>query len=78
MILWRRKLEARPPGHKRMGDLRLLELETAKQILEEVFHARPTDVEDMIQRRLEEESRNAGRSWHEEDGLWPQEFCAGD
>jgi hypothetical protein len=75
MILWRRKLEARPPGHI---DLRLLELETAKQILEEVFHARPTDVEDMIRRRLEEESRNPEMSWREEDGLWPQEFCAGD
>jgi hypothetical protein len=78
MTLWRRKLEARPPGRKRTADLRLLELETAKQILEEVFHARPTDVEDMIRRRLEEESRNPKMSWQEEDGLWPQEFCAGD
>jgi hypothetical protein len=78
MILWRRKLEARPPGYKRMADLRLLELEIAKQILEEVFHARPSDVEDMIQRRIEEVSRNAERIWQEEDGLRPQEFCAGD
>jgi hypothetical protein len=31
-------------------------LETAKEILEEVFHARSSDVEDMIQRRLEEKS----------------------
>ncbi len=31
-----------------------LELETAKEILSEVFHARPADVEEMIQRRLEE------------------------
>ena len=28
-----------------------LELETAKEILPEVFHARPADVEEMIQRR---------------------------
>jgi hypothetical protein len=33
---------------------RLLELETAKQILEEVFHARSLDIEDMIHRWLEE------------------------
>jgi hypothetical protein len=26
----------------------LLELETAKEILEEIFHARPADVEEMI------------------------------
>ena len=30
------------------------ELETAKEILVEVFHARPGEVEEMIQRRLEE------------------------
>jgi hypothetical protein len=40
-----------------MADARALELETAKQILAEVFHARPSDVEDMIMRRLEERSR---------------------
>ena len=51
-----------------------LELETAKEILSEVFHARPADVEEMIQRRLEE------RDWHEkrEGGLWPAEFCLGE
>ena len=43
-----------------MVNPRLLELQTAKQILEEIFHARPSDVEDMIQRRLEE------KSWREE------------
>jgi hypothetical protein len=34
------------------------------------FHAHPADVEEIIQRRLEE------RSWHEERevGLWPAEF----
>ena len=78
MNLWQRKLGARTPGRKQMANIRLLELETAKQILEEVFHARPSDVEDMIRRRLEEGSRNVGRSWQEENGLWPQEFCAGD
>ena len=50
-----------------------LELETAKEILSEVFHARPADVEEMILRRLEE------RGWDEErkEGLWPAEFCLG-
>ena len=33
----------------------LLELQTAKEILAEIFHARTGKVEDMIQRRLEEE-----------------------
>jgi len=40
-----------------------LELETAKSILAEVFHARPSDVEDMIQKRLEE------KSWIDESRL---------
>ena len=35
---------------------RPLELETAKEILAEVFGARPGEVEEMIQRRLEEKS----------------------
>ncbi|MDD4163347.1 MAG: hypothetical protein PHW87_12810 [Methanothrix sp.] len=37
-------------------DAAALELETAKQILAEVFRARPSDVEDMIIKRLEERS----------------------
>jgi hypothetical protein len=35
---------------------RLLELQTAKEILAEIFRARPADVEEMIKRRLEERS----------------------
>jgi hypothetical protein len=38
-----------------------MELETAKEILAEVFGARPSDVEEMIQARLEERR-------------WPQRF----
>ena len=58
----------------------VLELETAKEILAEVFHARPGDVDEMIQRRLEE------RSWIEkteilqkerEEVLWPVAFRLG-
>ena len=57
---WKREarlLEPRP-----MVNPRLAELETAKEILEEIFHARPAEVEEMIQMRLEE------KSWNEELG----------
>jgi hypothetical protein len=37
-----------------LANIRYLELEAAKEILKEVFHTRPSDIEDMIQRRLEE------------------------
>lgn len=47
------------------------ELEAAKEILAEIFRVRPANVEDMIQRRLEE------RSSHEV-GLWPATFCLGE
>ena len=72
MILWPRKRNTRPLEPKRPIDPKLLELQTAKEILKEALRARPSDVDDMIQRRLEE------RSWQEEDGLWPREFCAGE
>jgi len=47
---WRRRgvIEPRPMVSRAM------ELETAKEILAEVFHARPGEVEEMIQRRLED------------------------
>ena len=69
MKWWRRRAELCEP---RIGaDSKLMELETAKEILAEVFHARPSDFEEMIQKRLEE------RDWKEdehEDGLWPATF----
>jgi hypothetical protein len=37
-----------------MVSIRAMELETAKEILAKVFHARPGEVEEMIQKRLEE------------------------
>ncbi len=73
MIRWplSRRQEARPiePSHKVRP--RLAELETAKEILAEIFRVRASEVEEMIQRRLEE------RSWatKHEDGLWPATFC---
>jgi hypothetical protein len=53
---------------------KVLELLTAKEILAEVFHARPADVDEMIQRRLEEKSSHVEC----EEGLWPATFCLGD
>ncbi len=67
-LSWRR--EARPLEPKLMVNPRLLELETAKEILEEVFHARHSEVEEMIQRRLEEE--NLSRDIRSEKAEWPQ------
>ena len=52
---------------------RALELETAKEILAEVFHARPGEVEEMIRSRLEE-----SRPDEREEGRWPATFCLGD
>jgi hypothetical protein len=54
---------------------KVLELQTAKEILSEVFHARPGEVEEMIQMRLEESGPEEVR---QEDGLWPREFCLGE
>jgi hypothetical protein len=49
-----------------------MELETAKEILAEVFNAQPADVEEMIQRRLEERSWAAKPTM--EQGHWPERF----
>ncbi len=45
------------------------EMETAKEILAEVFGARPVEVGEMIQRRREESG-----PVEREEGRWPQEF----
>jgi hypothetical protein len=52
-------------------DLKVLELETAKEILAEVFRIKVSDVEEMIQNRFEAHSEEVRC---EDDGLWPQEF----
>jgi hypothetical protein len=59
---------------------RALELQTAKEILAEVFHTRPGEVDEMIRRRLEERSRPAEniRQEKREEGRWPATFCLGD
>jgi hypothetical protein len=75
MIRWPKKRESGcsevhvSPGRTRVNS-KALELESAKEILAEVFHARPREIEEMIQRRLEE------RRWPDErsEGLWPATF----
>jgi hypothetical protein len=71
MIFWKRKASIVQP---RQISTKQLELEMAKEILQEVFRARPSDVEDMILSRLEERSRHL----NEEEGLWPVSFCLGE
>jgi hypothetical protein len=68
---WRRRAQLIDPGLP--PNLRVIELQTAKEILAEVFHARPGEVEEMIQMRLEE-----SRPEEREEGLWPREFCLGE
>ena len=72
---WKR--EARSLEPRQTVNPRLLELQTAKQILEEIFHARPSDIDEMIQMRLEEKSWSK-ESWREEEEPWPREFCLGE
>jgi hypothetical protein len=53
-------------------DPQSLELDTAKEILAEVFKVRLSDVDEMIQNRFEAVSYEDTSS--KENGLWPQEF----
>lgn len=80
MIRWalRRRQEARPVERSRTVrnvNPKKAELETAKEILAEIFGVRAVEVEEMIRSRME------GRSWAgeqarlAEDGLWPATFC---
>jgi len=68
MMKWTWRREVRPLEPRRIINPALLVLETAKQILEEIFHALPYEIEDMIQRRLGEKiwSKEART---EEEGL---------
>jgi len=50
-----------------------MELETAKEILAEVFRVRLSDVDEMIQNRFEAAGSEDVVS--KENGPWPQEFC---
>lgn len=77
--LWKR--EARTIEPRRVINSKLMELETAKEILAEVFHARTADIDEMIERRLEEKNwLEENEIWPEEHGekLWPEMFCLGE
>ena len=64
------------PQKKAMHDLKAMELETAKEILAEVFMVRISEVEEMIQNRFEAAGNDDVSS--KENGLWPQEFWVVD
>jgi hypothetical protein len=78
MIRWPRRRETRPLEPRIRVNPRLLELQTAKEILGEIFNARPDEVEEMIQNRLEERSWREENRWPDEEGLWPESFCLGE
>jgi hypothetical protein len=63
----------RPQKKAMYRDPKAMELETAKEILVEVFRVRLSEVDEMIQNRFDEVSSQ--EDYHKEDGLWPQEFC---
>jgi hypothetical protein len=78
---WPWRQDAKPIEPRMAADLKVLELQTAKEILAEVFDARPGEVEEMIQRRLEErDGLEEKENWQEESGekLWPATFCLGE
>lgn len=49
-----------------------LELQTAKEILAEVFRVRLSEVEEMLQNRVDKSPSEAACC--KNDGQWPQEF----
>jgi hypothetical protein len=53
-------------------DPKALELETAKEILAEIFKVRLSDVDEMIKNRFE--AAICEDIGPKENGLWPQEF----
>jgi hypothetical protein len=53
-------------------DSKAVELQTAKEILAEVFRVRLSEVDEMIQNRFEDASSQ--ECCQEEVGPWPQEF----
>ena len=60
---WPRMREARLIEPRTVINPKALELQIAKEILAEVFHARPGEVEEMTRRRLEEMSwRSVGKA----------------
>lgn len=65
MSLWKRLSEPR-----RAVNTKVLELETAKEILAEVFGVKLSDVDEMIENRFQAGEERRSRV----DNLWPQEL----
>ena len=64
----------RPQKKAMYRDPKAMELETAKEILAEVFRVRLSEVDEMIQNRFEVAVNEDIRS----EELWPQEFSLGE
>ena len=62
------EIKLRPFRPKRSISTKQMELETAKEILAEVFHVHHRDVDEMIQIRLEKRDQ-------QDKKLWPTTFC---
>jgi hypothetical protein len=75
-VILRRRHKA--DGRKKNLNPRLLELQVALEILAEIFHARPADIENMIQGRIAESSWAVEQAHSQDEGLWPATFCLGD
>jgi hypothetical protein len=74
---WPWKQRAKPIEPRLMAN-RAMQLETAKEILAEVFHTRPGEVDEMIQKRLEESGPAENiRQEKRKEGRWPATFCLG-
>jgi hypothetical protein len=64
----------RPQKKAMYLDPKAMELETAKEILAEVFRIELPEVDEMIQNRFEVAGNEDVRS----EELWPQEFSLGE
>ena len=74
----------RPQKKAMYCDAKIMELETAKEILAEVFKVRLSEVDEMIHNRFEVAggedtvSEDVGREDIGGEELWPQEFSLGE
>ena len=66
------KLLVKPREPLSAASLKVLELQTAKEILAETFRISIPEVEEMIQNRFEEASSLQCRL--DDGGLWPRKF----
>ena len=71
-MMWPWKRETKQIEPRRAANTSVSELETAKEILAEILHIRPDDVEEMIQMRLAE------RDWGEQEEPWPAILSLGE